>query len=198
MGKTSVQKLARVVRVLIIVLFVINILALLFVPWISVLATVWDPEIKYLTDAVYYYFGGYDISEIPRAIVDVWVAIWVLVTQHDLYVIILMVFLWVCGICTAIVLWQGKRVLDTILRADTFSFANASNMKRAAVCCFIISGSALVRTIWSLCTYENIGALFTYNFLFVPVFLIAGLICLVMSALFRQAAEMKAEQDLTI
>jgi len=40
--------------------------------------------------------------------------------------------------------------------------------------------------------------LFTYNFLFVPMFLLAGLLCMVMSALFRQAAELKADHDLTI
>lgn len=31
-----------------------------------------------------------------------------------------------------------------------------------------------------------------------PVFTVFGLLCLVMSALFRQAAEMQAENDLTI
>ena len=39
---------------------------------------------------------------------------------------------------------------------------------------------------------------FTYNTLFVPVFFMAGLLFMVMSALFRQAAELKEDQDLTI
>ncbi|WP_289804203.1 hypothetical protein, partial [Faecalibaculum rodentium] len=38
--------------------------------------------------------------------------------------------------------------------------------------------------------YRSIGPLFTYNALFVPVFFMAGLLCMVMSALFRQAAEL--------
>ena len=42
------------------------------------------------------------------------------------------------------------------------------------------------------------GRLATYNALFVPIFTMFGLLCLVMSALFRQATEMKAENDLTI
>ena len=197
MEKTSVQKLARVIRVLVIIVFVCNIIALLLVPVMSVLAAVWNPEIKYLNDAVYYYFGGYSLAELPRFIIDLWVAV-LMLTRQDMYVIVLMIFLWTCGICTAVILWQGKRVLDSVLKEDTFSFANAANMKRAAVCCFVISGAALVRAVWSLCAYKNIGTLLTYNSLFVPVFLIAGLICLVISALFRQAAEMKAEQDLTI
>ena len=45
----------------------------------------------------------------------------------------------------------------------------------------------------------GVGAvLLTYNALFVPIFILGGLLCLVMSALFRQAAELKAENDLTI
>ena len=197
MRKNSVQKLARVVRVLVLILFVCNLLALLLVPVMSVLAAVWNPEIKYLNDAVYYYFGGYSLVELPRFIVDLWVAV-AMLAQQDLYVVVLMVFLWICGICTAIILWQGKRVLDSVRKEDTFSFANAANMRRAAVCCFVISGAALVRALWGLCAYRNVGTLLTYNSLFIPVFLVAGLICLIMSALFRQAAEMKAEQDLTI
>ena len=37
-----------------------------------------------------------------------------------------------------------------------------------------------------------------YNALFIPVFFMAGLVFMVMSALFRQAAELKEDQDLTI
>ena len=58
--------------------------------------------------------------------------------------------------------------------------------------------AALLRTVWGLFYYQSAGPLLTYNALFVPVFLVAGLGCMVMSALFRQAAEMKAENDLTI
>ena len=46
--------------------------------------------------------------------------------------------------------------------------------------------------------YCSIGPVLTYNALFVPVFFLAGLLFLVMSALFRQAAELQEDQDLTI
>ena len=58
--------------------------------------------------------------------------------------------------------------------------------------------AALARLIWGLAYYRTIGPLLSYNALFVPVFFMAGLLCLVVSALFRQAAELKAENDLTI
>lgn len=111
---------------------------------------------------------------------------------------VLVVFLWFCGCCTAVILWQGRRVLGTILRGTPFSLENAANLRRAAVCAFLIAGAALLRTVWGLCYYQALRPLATYNALFVPIFAMAGLLCLVMSALFRQAAELKAESDLTI
>ena len=103
-----------------------------------------------------------------------------------------------CGTCTAVILWQAKRVLDTILKGTPFVMDNAKSMRRAAICCFLISGAAFLRLIWGFVTYKSILPLLTYNALFVPIFLMGGLLFLVMSALFRQAAELKAENDLTI
>ena len=70
--------------------------------------------------------------------------------------------------------------------------------ERAAICCFLISGAALLRLVWGFAYYRSVAPLLTYNALFVPIFLMAGLLCMVMSALFQQAAQLKAESDLTI
>ena len=77
-------------------------------------------------------------------------------------------------------------------------YKRQDNLRRAAVCCFLISAAALIRLLWGFWYYASILPLLTYNALFVPVFFMGGLLCLVMSALFRQAAELKAENDLTI
>ena len=114
------------------------------------------------------------------------------------YEVVLALFLLFCGICTAIILWQGRRVLGTILQGAPFSTQNAVSLRRAAVCSFCIAGVALLRTIWGLWFYQSLRPLATYNAFFVPIFTMFGLLCLVMSALFRQATEMKAENDLTI
>ena len=191
---SNVQKLARVLRVMVIVIFVCNILALLVVPLLALAV----PELKDILAG-----GGLPPSAVPEDdIVRVplpvllgmsWLLVW---TEPQTAV--LTGFLLACGVCTAIILWQGKRVLDTVLAGEPFSMKNAANLRRAAVCCFVISGAALVRLIWGLVYYAGIRPLLTYNALFVPVFLIGGLLFLVMSALFRQAAELKAENDLTI
>lgn len=116
----------------------------------------------------------------------------------DSYHLPLIAFLMFCGVCTASALWQGRRVLDTILRGEPFSPDNAVSLRRAAVCAFCISGAALCRMLWGIWLYRTIYPLLTYNALFVPVFAMAGLLALVMSALFGRAAEIKAENDLTI
>ena len=61
-----------------------------------------------------------------------------------------------------------------------------------------IAAAALVRVVFSVCLSGSPSPLLTYNALFVPIFAMFGLLCLVMSALFRQAAELKAENDLII
>lgn len=191
--KTSVQKLARVLRVMVVVVFVCSLAALVLVPFFVESRFFYRNIDGAFLDGVLSTFA-HDFDDGLAIVFD---TPFYLVWQHP-YTAILTVFLWACDICTAIILWQAKRVLDTILKGETFTFGNAANMKRAAVCCFVISGAAMARTVWGLVFYRSVAPLLTYNFLFVPVFLMAGLLCMVMSALFRQAAEMKAEQDLTI
>ena len=110
----------------------------------------------------------------------------------------LILFLWFCGCCTAVILWQGRRVLAAILRGTPFSAENAVSLRRAAVCAFLVAAAALVRLLLSAYCYRSIRPFTTYNALFIPIFAVFGLLCLVMAALFRQAAEVKAENDTII
>ena len=199
MEQTSVQKLAKVLRVLVVITFVCNLIALLMVPMMACMygAMSAGEIVDWGIDGLSYLFG---LESTPRDYFPFsmmffysWLVVWT-----DAYTAVLTVFLWACGICTAVILWQGKRVLDTILKGNPFVMDNAKSMKTAAVCCFVISGAALLRLVWGFVTYRSILPLLTYNALFVPIFLMGGLLFMVMSALFRQAAELKAENDLTI
>ena len=117
---------------------------------------------------------------------------------QDSRAVVLILFLWFCGVCTAVMLWQARRVLSTVCARTPFCSANARSMGRAAVCCFLIAAAALARVCWGFWFYRSIQPLLTYNALFCPIFLMGGLLCMVMSALFRQATELKEENDLTI
>lgn len=194
MEPTTVQKIARFLNVLVLIAIICNLVLLYLVP-VAVLS-----DTPSLLGGIQEYLDGIlhpGEDDIVAAGVAgsflAWFWFW-----QDAHNLVLTLFLVISGICTAVILWQGRRVLGTILRGEPFSMENAASLNRAAVCCFIISLAALIRVIFSVISYRSPAPLWTYNALFVPIFAMAGLLCLVMSALFRQAAEMKAVQDLTI
>ena len=194
MSNSTVQILARVLRVLLIFALLLNVLALLLVP-ASVMVNAEN------------LFGGagtflHDLfhpeaDDVTAAGVSAIFLSWVWIWGEGANALIAL-FLVICGICTALILLQGLRVLGTILTGAPFRAENGVSLCRAAVCCFLIAAAALARVVWGLFYYGSVAPLLTYNALFVPIFILGGLLCLVMSALFRQAAELKAENDLTI
>lgn len=180
MEKTGVVKLAGVLKVLVTVTFLCNLLILPLVPGIvGTSALVYYPRVSPLE-----FFAA------------CWQYLWRVWRVE--YFAVLTVFLLFCGVCTAVILWQGRRVLDSIIRECTFTLDNARSLRRASVCCFLIAAAALARMLWSFGYYRSLVSVFSYNALFIPLFLMGGLLCMVMSALFRQAAELKEENDLTI
>lgn len=185
MKKVPVQKIAKVLHLLVLVALVCNVIALYLVPMAVEVESAELLEEGHLISA--YLLGSWK----AWALVGWW-------RVFDAYQMVLTLFLLFSGCCTAVILWQARQVLKTILRGEPFSLENAASLRRAAVCCFLIAGAALVRVIFSMCYYRSPLPLATYNALFVPMFAMGGLLCWVCSALFRQAAEMKAENDLTI
>lgn len=197
MGSASVQKIARFLNILVLTAFICNLVILYLVP-----SAVFISGGAGLLEGVQSYLSGVlfpDGDDIVMAAIAgsalIWLAGWV---EFDAYSLVLTLFLLFSGVCTAVILWQARRVLKAILRGEPFSLENAVSLKRAAICAFLIAAAALVRVAWSVWYYRSALPLATYNALFVPIFAMAGLLCLVMSALFRQAAELKAENDLTI
>ena len=192
MEKTAVQRLARVLRVLVVITLICNIIVLFMVPALVTLRMNWWELFQMAKDP----------HEPISPLLVVFIT-WPEVFRHlgqgwrNPYVV-LTLFLLSCGICTAVILLQGKRVLDTILEGKPFQVRNARALRRAAVCCYLISAAALARMIWEFAYQQSLAPLLTYNALFIPVFFMAGLLFQVMSALFRQAAELKEDQDLTI
>ena len=188
MGKSQTQKLAKVLQVLVTVTFVCNLLALPLVPGVVGMGT--EYGLKGAMEEFAMFGPDFGPLVFLAACWQYLFRVW-----REPYAAVLTLFLLACGTCTAVILWQARRVLDTVIVGDPFQAANAKSLGRAAVCCFAISLAALVRLGHQVAAYGRFTA---YNALFVPVFLMAGLLCLVMSALFRQAAELKEENDLTI
>ncbi|NBI65360.1 DUF2975 domain-containing protein [Pseudoflavonifractor sp. 60] len=197
MEKTAVQRLARILRLMVWSVFAVNVLCLVLVPGFVAYRAEGGPAeaAQVLRHGLEQWLSGQGERNFTIALTFFasWWAVWT-----ETGPALLTLFFWVCGICTASILWQAKRVLDTILEGNPFQRRNAQALKRAAECCWVISGAALVRLILNFLYWRSDAPLFTYNALFVPAFLMGGLLFQVMSALFRQAAELKEDQDLTI
>lgn len=191
MEKTAVQKLAKVLKILVLVMYAVNLLCLPLVPGIVVLRRDYFPTIelwKWFTLG-----NGEGLTLLAFICMGAFRSV-----AEDLEIGLLSLFFWTCGVCTALILWQAKEVLDTVLEGEPFQMRNAEALNRAAVCCWVISVAALVKLVVWLTLEKTVAPLFTYTTLFIPGFLMAGLLFQVMSALFRQAAELKEDQDLTI
>ena len=193
MKNASVQKIAEILRILVLITFIGNLAALLLVPGLVYFRSdiAHRIEFSHLQRIFDYDFNDGLGNLLGIYLTEVW---------REPYTAALTLFLLFSGICTAVILLQAIRVLCTIVEGsrNPFTMENAASLRRAAVCCFLIAAAALARVIFSVCYYRSPLPLATYNALFVPMFAMGGLLCLVMSALFRQAAEMKAENDLTI
>ncbi|MCI8477746.1 MAG: DUF2975 domain-containing protein [Oscillospiraceae bacterium] len=193
-SQKSTQTVAQVLRVMVSITFGCNLLVLPFVPVLVSLKGYGMP----LSEVIGLAIGTpseRDLFAPEITLFFLLIGRWI---ENFDYSLVLCLFLLFCGVCTAVILWQARRVLDTILAGDTFTKANAQNMCRAAVCCFLIAGAALCRMVWGFFYYKSSAPLLTYNALFIPLFFMGGLLCMVMSALFRQAAALKDENDLTI
>ena len=201
MERLGTRRLALVLRLLVLVVFVVNLLVLPLVPGISALLADGGPNALKDAVAAALALPGYEgtgVSSLPLFFTNCLWAVWAVVGTGEVAPALLTVFFWLCGTCTALILWQAKKVLDTILKGEPFQMSNARALRQAAMCCWVISGAALARLIWEMSALRNLAPLFTYNALFIPAFFMGGLLFLVMSALFRQAAELKEDQDLTI
>ena len=194
MEKAGVRQLARVLRWLVILAFICNLLVMPLVPGLVVqLMGGGSERLLAAIRAMAGLSGGLAQADVWHFLLLSLVGFW-----RDPLLCVVTLAYWLCGACTAVILWQAKRVLDTILQGSPFQMANARALKRAAICCWVISGAALVRLLWWFWHDGTPAPLFTYTALFVPGFFMAGLLFLVMSALFRQASELQEDQDLTI
>ncbi len=197
MSKLPVEKLAGVLRVLVEVTFVCNLIALFLVPALVVLQAEGVTVTEYL-------FGQFHPGE-DGGLTGDWVLLltawlWVWKAAPAAASALLLAF---CGCCTAVILRQGRRVLDTVLRGMPFCRENAVSFRRAAVAAFAVAAASLVR--WGVDVYlfrayyhSSTASLPAFDAVAAPIFAMAGLLSLILSALFRQAAELKAENELTI
>jgi hypothetical protein len=93
------------------------------------------------------------------------------------------------GLCALYILWQFKIIFKTLVGGNPFVMANVSCLRKMAVACFIIAIVFLIRTVMYFTVPTTV---------IVIIFIIAGLFCLTLKDVFKQAVCYKEENDLTV
>ena len=197
MRPTSVRTIAKVLNILVLIAFAGSLVILYLIPtavFVSGGCGLLEGICSYLSGLLHPGEDDIVIAAVAGSAL-IWLTGWF---EFDAYSLVLTLFLLFSGVCIAGSLWQGRRVLSAILRGNPFSAEIAVSLRRAAAAAFVIAAAALARVVWGIWSYGSIHPLLTYNALFVLIFTVFGLLFLVMSSLFRQAAELRAENDLII
>ena len=101
----------------------------------------------------------------------------------------LLPFLYVTGILALLIVYQIRRIFKTLNRRNPFKMDNVNSLKRVAFSSFGITAAYAVKII------------FFNSFLTIVLamaFFIAGLFCIILAEVFRQAVTVKEENDLTV
>ncbi len=93
------------------------------------------------------------------------------------------------GVLCLLIIWQLRRMFDTVLADDAFVDANTVSLKKMARYSFLISLLSVMRLPFS----PTPATMFI-----IIVFFIAGLFSIVLSQVFAKAVQYKKENDLTI
>jgi hypothetical protein len=102
----------------------------------------------------------------------------------------MVVLLAVCGVFALLIIWELRKIFQTVLNEDCFVRDNVSSLNKMGNYSFII---AIVMCLRCILFYVTLAALSM-----VIVFIIAGLFSKVLSQVFDKAVTYKLENDLTI
>lgn len=101
----------------------------------------------------------------------------------------LLIFLAITGTFCLIIVQELRKIFKTLKQREPFKRDNVTSLKRIAVMAILISAAYLIKIIFYISFLTIIVMM---------VFLIMGLFALILSEVFRQAIEVKEENDLTI
>lgn len=101
----------------------------------------------------------------------------------------ILIFLYVTGLFALCICYEMRKIFKTLNRHNPFMMDNVTSLKRVSVFSFIISGCYVIKII----CYNSI-----LTMVITMLFIMLGLFLLVLSEVFKQAVEVKEENDLTI
>lgn len=98
-------------------------------------------------------------------------------------------FLYITGIVCLGLVNEIRKIFKTLNRRNPFMMDNVKSFKRVGWACFIIAAAYILKIFF----YNSV-----LTAIITMVFIIAGLFAIVLAEVFRQAIEVKEENDLTI
>ena len=111
------------------------------------------------------------------------------VLMLETYPIHMTAVLMLSGILALIILWELRRIFNTLVKTNPFTLENVKSLRIMARASFAISVIYIAKCIFWF-TLATV--------LLIMVFAIAGLFCLVLADVFKQAVAYKEENDLTV
>jgi hypothetical protein len=101
----------------------------------------------------------------------------------------LLVFLWVTGLLYLAIVYELRKMLKRLDEKEPFCRKNVKSLKKIAMLALVIAAIYIVKIVFYISFLTIIVAL---------VALLVGLFALILAEVFRQAIEVKEENDLTI
>ncbi|MBE5957258.1 MAG: DUF2975 domain-containing protein [Lachnospiraceae bacterium] len=109
-------------------------------------------------------------------------------TSKDYYYAFVLIFAF-CGVMALLILWQLKKMLDTVISNDCFVLSNVVSLNKMSVYSILITIAMVIRCIFTP-TFTAACMVLT--------FFIASLFSKILAMVFESAVNYKIENDLTI
>lgn len=101
-----------------------------------------------------------------------------------------------------LILYSLRLILRSVLEVNPFTMSNVKSLKNISICCFVITGCYLINFFlngqfksFSLISIDSKGIHTDMEFL---IFFFAGLFVLILAQVYKQAVEVKEENDYTV
>jgi hypothetical protein len=101
----------------------------------------------------------------------------------------LLIFLAITGVFCLVIVYELRKIFKTLKKREPFQRDNVTSLKRIAIMALLISAAYVIKIIF----YVSF-----LTIILMMAFLIMGLFALILSEVFRQAIDVKEENDLTI
>lgn len=108
-------------------------------------------------------------------------------TEQDYY--FLMIFMYISGFACLAIVNEIRKIFKTLNRKNPFMMDNVRSLKRIAIASFAVSAAYVAKVVF----YNSF-----LTVVIAMVFVIAGLFSIILAEVFKQAVEVKEENDLTI